>query len=54
MMQSFRELIEKMSLVSEQTPDGAIVLTRNGEMKTYSKEEAVAVRNAWLMEDLGR
>lgn len=53
MMQSFRELIEKMSLLSEETPDGAIVLKRDGKVKTYSKEEAVEVRNKWLMEDLG-
>lgn len=51
-MKRLRNLLEQMSLLSEETPDGAIVLTRNGEAKTYSKEEAVMIRNQWLKEDL--
>lgn len=51
-MHSLRELIEKMSLATEENEDGAIVLKRDGELKAYSKEEAEVVRNKWLKEDL--
>ena len=51
-MKRLRELLEEMSLVSKRTPEGAIVLTRDGEMKTYSKEEAAEIKDQWLKEDL--
>lgn len=52
-MRSLRELLEEMSLLSEEHPDRAITFSEDGELKTYSKEEAEAIRNKWLTENLG-
>lgn len=52
-MKRLRELLEEMSLLSEAHPDRAIVFSEDGEMKTYSKEEAEAVKKNWLTENLG-
>ena len=51
-MRSLRELLEEMSLLSEEHPDRAIAFSKDGELKTYSKEEAEAIRNKWLTTDL--
>lgn len=51
-MKRLRELLEEMSLLSEEHPDRAIAFSEDGELKTYSKEEAAAIKNKWLTEDL--
>ena len=51
-MRSLRELLEEMSLLSEEHPDRAITFSEDGALKTYSKEEAEAIRNKWLTTDL--
>lgn len=50
-MKRLRELLEEMSLIAQKNPDRAIVLSRDGEMKTYSKEEAASVKDQWLKEE---
>lgn len=52
-MKRLRDLLLEMSLLSDNTPDGAIVMERDGNLKTYSADEAASVRNNWLKEDLG-
>ena len=51
-MKRLRELLEEMSLLSEEHPDRAITFSEDGELKTYSKEEAEAVKKNWLTTDL--
>lgn len=52
-MKSLRELLDEMALLSKENPDRAIAFTKDGALKTYSKEEAEDIKNNWLTENVG-